>query len=173
MHSSTLLLPQHISYCKLDTFNLQSLLKNLIWSPDVLSTYWLSSLLQCLFFHCMEKIFFPILLILTLQREPPRLPIKPCRHMEKALPELWNIQILKHFRSETLLLRTLQEILISTNSLTGKHCHKTAFISVANRYHNTCFSCSAICLYFAGNLWESTVYHRWSQQNRYLPRRIR
>lgn len=34
-------------------------------------------------------------------------------------------------------------------------------------------SCSSICLYFTGNLWESTIYYRRSQQNRYLPRRIR
>lgn len=26
---------------------------------------------------------------------------------------------------------------------------------------------------FPGNLWESTIYYWWSQQNRYLPRRIR
>lgn len=179
MHSSTLLIPQLISYCRLDTLNLSSFLKTLIWSPDVLSTYLFSCHLQWFGFFSLlyRKIFFPILLILMclhlIQRKPPRLAIRPCRYMEKTLAEFWNIQIPKHFRCKTLQLKTLQEILISTNYPTGKHCSKPAFISVANRHHNACSSCSSIFLYFAGNLWESTVYYRWSQQNRYLPRRIR
>lgn len=178
-------MPWHISYCKSYTLNLQSFLDNLIWSPDAFSSDWLSCLLQCclffgfgVFFSLLcRKIFFTILLILMcltpIQREPPRLAIRPHRYMEKTLAEVWNIQIPKHFCSETLQLKTLQEILISTNYPTGKHCPKTAFISVANRHNSACLSCSSICLYFAGNLWESTVYYWWSQQNRYLPRRIR
>jgi len=93
--------------------------------------------------------------------------------MQKTLAQVCNIQDPKYFHSKILQLKTLQEILISTNYPAGKLCPKTAFISVANRHHNACFSCSYICLYFAGNLWESTVYYWWSQQNRYLPRRIR
>lgn len=88
----------------------------------------------------------------SIQRELPKLAIRPHRYMQKTLAEAWNIQIPKYFCTKTPQLETLQEILISTNYPTEKHCPKTAFISVANRHNNACLSCSSICLYFAGNL---------------------
>lgn len=48
----------------------------------------------------------------TVQREPTRLAIRPCRYMGKTLTEVWNIQIPKHFHSETLQMKAVQEVLI-------------------------------------------------------------
>lgn len=71
-----------------------------------------------LIFHdCAEKIFSPILLLsvcfhISVQRQHPRLNIRPCRCMGKTLTGVWNIQIPKHFHSETLQMKTVREVLI-------------------------------------------------------------
>lgn len=53
IHSSTFLMPQHISYCKL---GIRPLKKNLVWSPDGIFSYLFSCLLQCfVFFMTVQK----------------------------------------------------------------------------------------------------------------------